>query len=952
MLQPSNIRENSRQMTFWDVFHGANAGYVQELYEKYLSDPDSVDAETRALFARWRPPMAGPTSSVPEMGATPAVDIKKVVGGVNYAEAIRQYGHLMAQIDPLGMRNIGDPSLNPTTHGITEEELRAFPASMIGGPIAAQSRDAYQAVQALRQVYTSKIGFDYEHVREPSEREWLCFTAESGQFRPPQDPINPTALLKRLTEVEAFERFIHRIFPGKHRFSIEGLDVMVPIVDEIIGASAESGVRNILIGMAHRGRLNMLTHLLGKPYASVFAEFKDPVQQGKFRDDLGWTGDVKYHLGANRALQNGQPVAMMITMAPNPSHLEFVNPVVEGMSRAAGTSAARGGAPVFNPNITLPILIHGDAAFPGQGIVAETLNLSRLPGYWTGGTIHIIANNQLGYTTEPVDSRSTIYASDLAKGFKIPVIHVNADDPEGAIEAARIAFAYLAKFQRDFVIDLVGYRRYGHNEGDEPAFTQPTLYQIIEQHPTARALWGETLVERGILEKGEPDAILNRQMDTLQGILERLDLEKDLINERPVPPPAGAAKRTKSAISAARLRELNTSLLDFPESFTLHPKLQKVVKRRQESLNDSAAKLIDWSQAEDLAMASILADGIAIRLTGQDAERGTFSQRHAVFHDYKTNAQYVPLQALPQAAASYEVHNSPLSESAALGFEYGYNVQEPGRLVLWEAQYGDFDNGAQVIIDEFLVSARAKWGQTPSLVMLLPHGYEGAGPDHSSARPERFLQMAAETNMRVANPTTAAQYFHLLRRQALLLKSDPLPLIVLTPKSLLRNALVNSSLNELVNGRWQPVIDDEGAKANADQIRRVILVSGKLYVDLVNSEAYRNRTDVAIVRVEQLYPFPINEIADVMEGYKQAEMLVWAQEEPENMGAWEFARPYLTGLASGRWMLKGITRPRNSSSAEGSSAWHIVNQAKLIEQVLGIPQQTAAVNESKVKHGV
>ncbi|MBE2184217.1 MAG: 2-oxoglutarate dehydrogenase E1 component [Anaerolineae bacterium] len=937
-------------MTFWELFHGANAGYVQELYEKYLSDPDSVDAETRALFAHWQPPLT--VQSAEGVTARPAVDIKKVVGGVHYAEAIRQYGHLMAQIDPLGTNNVGDPTLNPTTHGITEEELRVFPASMIGGPIATQSRDAYQAVQLLRKVYIGRTGFDYEHVREPSEREWLQYAAESGQFRAPQDPINPVAILKRLTEVEAFERFIHRIFPGKHRFSIEGLDVMVPIMDEIIAASAEVGVRNILIGMAHRGRLNMLAHILGKPYAAMFAEFKDPVLQGKFRDDLGWTGDVKYHLGANRALQNGQPVAMMLTMAPNPSHLEFVNPVVEGMSRAAGTSTSRGGAPVFNPNITLPILIHGDAAFPGQGIVAETLNLSRLPGYWTGGTIHIIANNQLGYTTEPVDSRSTIYASDLAKGFKIPVIHVNADDPEGAIEATRIAFAYLSKFQRDFVIDLVGYRRYGHNEGDEPAFTQPTLYRKVEQHPTVRALWGSTLVERGLLEAGEPDAILSRQMDQLQSILEKLDLEKDLINERPAAPPAGAAKRTRSAISAERLKELNDSLLDFPDNFSIHPKLQRVVKRRQEAMNDLETKAIDWPHAEDLAMASILADGIAIRLTGQDVERGTFSQRHAVFHDHTTNAQYVPLQALPQAAASYEIHNSPLSESAALGFEYGYNVQEPGRLVLWEAQYGDFDNGAQVIIDEFLVSARAKWGQTPSLVMLLPHGYEGAGPDHSSARPERFLQMAAETNMRVANPTTSAQYFHLLRRQALLLKSDPLPLIVMAPKSLLRNAMVNSSVNELVHNKWQPVIDDVSARANAGEIRRVILVSGKLYVDLVSSESYKNRSDIAIVRVEQLYPFPINEIADIMMHYEQAETLVWAQEEPENMGAWEFARPYLTGLASGRWTLRGVTRPRNSSSAEGSSAWHIINQAKLIEQALGLPQQVTAVNESKVKHGV
>ena len=932
-------------MQFWNTFPGPNAGYVLEQYERYLQDPDSVDAATRRIFERWSPPMS--TNGHPVEAA--AADIAKIVGAVNYANAIRDYGHLAAQLDPLGAAPPGDPALNPAAHGITEDDLRNLPTSLIGGPVVNTAQNALEAIEALRQIYASTTGYDFEHVRVPEEREWLRHATESRQFYPPNDPIDPVKLLRRLTEVEAFERFIHRIFPGKHRFSIEGLDMMVPILDEMIGASAETGNRHIMIGMAHRGRLNVLAHILNKPYKQILAEFKDPIRRDKFRDDLGWMGDVKYHMGARRALEDGTPVNMVINMPPNPSHLEFINPVVEGMARAAGATVDRGGAPDFNPNQVVQILIHGDAAFPGQGIVAETLNLSRLPGYWTGGTLHIIANNQLGYTTEPHDSRSTLYASDLAKGFKIPIIHVNADDPEACIAAVRMAFVYLKQFEKDFVIDLIGYRRYGHNEGDEPGFTQPVLYQQIEQHPTVRELWGKTLVQRGILQEGEPEAILQEKMSALQSIYEALDPEKDLIDPIPTPPAPGTARRVKTSLSLTRLRNLYRSLLTFPDGFNVHPKLQRVVKRRLESLEKPDEPNIDWSSAEDLALASVLEDGIAVRMTGQDTERGTFSQRHAVFHDYKTGEEYVPLQALPQAKAAFEIHNSPLSESAVLGFEYGYNVQAPDRLVLWEAQYGDFDNGAQVIIDEFVVSARAKWGQTPSLVLLLPHGYEGAGPDHSSARPERFLQMAGETNMRVANPTTAAQYFHLLRRQALLLKSDPLPLIVMTPKSLLRNPLVNSSLNDLAEGRWQPIIDDERARQNPDAVRRLMLCSGKVYFDLITSEQYKSRDDIALVRVEQLYPFPLDELRQIFKDYAKIEEVVWVQEEPENMGAWEFARPLLISVLYGKGIPLGyVARPRNSSPAEGSAAWHAINQAALIEQAFG-KQATQVAAEQTVQ---
>jgi 2-oxoglutarate dehydrogenase E1 component len=921
-------------MRFWDDFPGPNAGYVLEQYERYLRDPKSVDASTRAIFERWSPPLERANGHAVE---TAAVDVQKIIGGVRYAQAIRDYGHVAAQLDPLGTEAPGDPALDPAAHGLSQDDLSSLPADLIGGPIAGRARSALEATEALRQVYAATTGFDFDQVRLPEERDWLRHAAESRQYNPPNDPIDPVSLLLRLTEVEAFEHFIHRVFPGKHRFSIEGLDMMIPILDEIIGASAESGIFNILIGMAHRGRLNALAHILNKPYAHILAEFKDPVRQNKFRDDLGWTGDVKYHMGARRALEEGELVNMMIAMPPNPSHLEFVNPVVEGMARAVGTKVDQRGAPQFDPRHTLPILIHGDAAFPGQGIVAETLNLSRLPGYWTGGTIHIIANNQLGYTTEARDSRSTLYASDLAKGFKIPIVHVNADDPEACIAAVRMAFGFLKRFQKDFVIDLIGYRRYGHNEGDEPAFTQPVMYRKIDNHPTVRALWGATLAERGILQPNEPDDMLRQQMEKLQSIYEALDPEKDLIDQIPTPPTPGTARRVTTGVPLERLRTLNRALLNFPEGFNIHPKLQRVIKRRVDGLDRPDEPTIDWSNAEDLALASILEEGIAVRMTGQDVERGTFSQRHAVFHDHVTGEQYVPLQALPQAQAAYEIHNSPLSEQGVLGFEYGYNVQAPERLVLWEAQYGDFDNGAQVIIDEFIVSARAKWGQTPSLVLLLPHGYEGAGPDHSSARLERFLEMAAETNMRVANPTTAAQYFHLLRRQALLLRSDPLPLIVMTPKSLLRNSLVNSSLQDLAEGRWQSVMDDAVVHENREAVRRLLLCSGKVYVDLVNSEPRKTRNDIAIVRVEQLYPFPLDDLQALVNDYAKLEQVVWVQEEPENMGAWEFARPLLIQLANDHRVSLGcVARPRNSSPAEGSAAWHAIGQSALIEQAFSL----------------
>jgi 2-oxoglutarate dehydrogenase E1 component len=913
-------------MDFWREFHGPNAGFVLELYDRYHRNPDSVDAATRAFFTDFTPPGdASPTS------AHPALD--KIVGTVRLAQGIRAHGHRAARLDPLGPEPPGDPALDPITHGVTEEDLRQLPAHLVGGPVAERAVTALEAIQALRRVYSGTTGYGYAHIQAPEERAWLRQAAEAGRFRPPGDPINPRALLDRLTQVECFERFLHRTFPGKTRFSLEGLDMLVPILDEVIAEAAEARFRNILLGMAHRGRLNVLAHVLKKPYGQILAEFKDPARGWNFtlREDLNWTGDVKYHLGAYRAIDGGAPVEMVLTLPPNPSHVEAVNPVVEGMARAAGTRVDEPGPPHFDPKMSLPILIHGDAAFPGQGVMAETLNLSRLPGYHTGGTIHIIANNQLGYTTEPAQGRSTLYASDLAKGFEIPIVHVNADDPEACLEAARLVIAYLTTFHKDFLIDLVGYRRHGHNEGDEPAFTQPLMYAMIARHPTVRERWATVLQERGLIDAAWPRALVKKCMAELEGILSSLQLERELAEPPPTAPPPGAARRVKTAVPADRLRALHEAVLQIPPGFALHPKLAKAMERRRPALAHLDEPTIDWPTAEVLAFGSILEDGVAIRLTGQDVARGTFSQRHAVFHDVKSGQAFIPLQALPQAKAAFEVHDSPLSENAALGFEYGYNIQAPGRLVIWEAQYGDFVNGAQVMIDEFITSARAKWGQTPSLVLLLPHGFEGQGPDHSSARPERFLNLAAETNLRLANPTTAAQYFHLLRRQAALLTTDPLPLVVLTPKSLLRHPRALSSLRDLAEGYWQPVLNDPKARSEPGAVRRMILCSGKVHVDLVTSPPPETGAAVALVRLEQLYPFPAEEVAALLPTYPSLQGVVWLQEEPENMGAWAFVQPRLARLIRGRWPLHYIGRPPNSSPAEGSPAWHASNQNALVE---------------------
>ena len=929
-------------------FHGPNAGYVEDLYERYRRDPAGVDPETRAFFEQWRPDDEPEATGAP-VTAPPSRDVLRAVKGLTeLVIGIREYGHLGARVDPLGGDPPGDPALDPATHGVRVSDLAELPPDLVDSPAASGARHALEAVLALRRVYSGTTGYDYDHVQVAEERRWLQEAAESGRFREGIDDSARRALLERLTEVESFERYLHQRFPGQKRFSIEGADVLAPMLDEIIQLAVEAGVNEIVMGMAHRGRLSVLAHILGKPYSAVLAEFHDPNATAGAPPwegtDTGWTGDVKYHLGARLAYETENNQRVPITMAPNPSHLEFVNPVVEGMARAAQERRDAGGPPRHDEKAALAVLMHGDAAFPGEGVVAETLNLSRLPGYRTGGTIHIIVNNQIGFTTDPHEARSTLYASDLAKGFEIPIVHVNADDPEACIAAARLAHAYRERFHKDFLIDLVGYRRWGHNEGDEPSFTQPTLYARIMEHPTARERWANELIRLGIVTAEEVEELGRRCLETL----EAAHASAEKAQGEPPRRGNGLGGLLSTAVPANTLRRLNEELLRFPDGFTLHPRLERVMERRAAAIEQEGA--IDWAHAETLAFASILADGTPIRLTGQDTERGTFSQRHLALHDQVTGQKDVPLQRLPSARASFAVHNSPLTENATVGFEYGYSVSSPETLVLWEAQFGDFVNVAQVIIDQFIVSARAKWRQYPALVMLLPHGYEGQGPEHSSARLERFIQLAANDNIRIVNCTTAGQYFHVLRRQAATLAHERQPLMIMTPKSLLRHPLATSPLHELASGQFQPVLDDPLARQRQHAISRVVLCSGKVGIDLLASEVRKNADHVAVARVEELYPFPMEEITEQIRRYPALREVVWVQEEPRNMGAWRYMAPRLRALVGAEIPVSYIGRARRASPAEGSSAAHAVEQARIIEAAFWGAGEPILIEEHRVRH--
>jgi multifunctional 2-oxoglutarate metabolism enzyme len=882
---------------------------------------------------------AEPVPAAAQPAAGPVADaalLQAVQAATSIVKAHRMHGHLAARLDPLGSQPVGDPALDPSTVNLTPELMRRIPASVLRVAVPGDTFAA--ALPHLRETYTGTIAYEIEHISEHEQRVWLRQAIESGAYRDSLDNAQRRKLLRRLSEVEALETYLHKAFLGKKQFSIEGLDALVPMLDEAIELAAGGGAREVVLGMAHRGRLNVLAHTVGRPYETILAEFEG---EGTLAVDTaapeGGTGDVKYHYGASGTYPTEAGRTVTVTLSPNPSHLEYVNPVIEGRARADQTTR-KARELGHDPMAVVPVLIHGDAAFPGQGIVAETLNLQALEGYSTGGTLHLIANNQLGFTTDPGESRSTRYASDLAKGFDIPIIHVNADDVEACIAAVRIAHAFRETFHRDALIDLIGYRRFGHNETDEPAYTQPLMYERIKKHPPARKLYAEELQGEGVVSAEEAERMA---ADAYQRVAVAHEELKRSIG---APPETGEheldrtmSREPRTTVPEETLRTLNEQLLRVPDGFTVHRKLRPFLDRRRAAFEEPDGA-IDWAHAEALAFASLLALGVPVRLTGQDTARGTFSQRHAVLHDAASGETWCPLQHLRDAVAPFELYNSPLSEQACVGFEYGYSVQAADALVLWEAQFGDFVNSAQVIVDQFLVSGLAKWGQTTRLSLLLPHGYEGSGPEHSSARLERFLQAAAEGNMRVANCTTPAQYFHLLRRQALV--SKPRPLILMTPKSLLRLPAATSTLEELADGSFERVIDDQRfAEGGRDAVTKLVLCSGKVYYDIAGHEEIAGAGHIAVARVELLYPFPESELVALMDSYPNLERVVWVQEEPRNMGARAFMRRRMAKILPEHLSYDYVGRQLRAAPGEGYTAAHKREQARIVRVALDLEQE-------------
>jgi 2-oxoglutarate dehydrogenase E1 component len=913
-----------------NVFDTYNAAYVQSIYEQYLQNPASVDESWRRLFDSETgtrgligaiPAGAtngGPASAPSTAGSASLTQLRAARAAGELVDAYRLHGHRAARLDPLGCEPPGHPMLVPDFHGIVHADLASVPSALIDD-LPGSTMD--EVLHWLQHTYTDTIGYEYEHLEDPRSREWLREQIESGAHRQPLGGEEQERLLKRLTEVEALEQFLHRAYLGAKRFSIEGTDMMVPMLDLAIERAAAAGAAEVAIGMAHRGRLNVLAHVLGMPYADILAKF-----EGIHAHTAG-TGDVKYHLGAEGtyATRTGAPLTVML--APNPSHLEFVHSVIEGMTRAKQCDRS---TPKLtqDPNLVVPIIIHGDAAFSGQGVVPETLNLARLRGYSTGGTLHIIANNQVGFTTNPSEARSTDYASDIARGFDIPVFHVNADDPEACLSVVRLAMMYRETFHGDVVIDLIGYRRYGHNEGDEPAYTQPVLYRKIGEHPTVRRVWADRIAAAGVISDDEAEAVWNQAYEHLVATQADVRKRADGAHDHPAAEEIEEDDVVDTRVPAERIHSLDRQIHTWPDDFQANPKLARQLGKRSRLVQEGGS--IDWAHAETLAFATLLTENTPIRLTGQDSERGTFSQRHLVLHHAETDARYTPLCHLEEARVPFEVHNSPLSELAAVGFEYGYSVVAPRALVLWEAQFGDFVNGAQVVIDQFLSAGRAKWGQLSRLVLLLPHGYEGQGPEHSSGRVERFLQLAAENNIRVANCTTPAQYFHLLRRQAML--PDRRPLIVMTPKSLLRHPRATSPATELSEGGFRKVIADD--TVNPDDVQRVVLCTGKVYYDLLAAREQAGSGDVALVRTELLYPFPASDIREALERYGAAD-IVWTQEEPRNMGAWSYIEPHLRELTGRDPAYVG--RPLRASPAEGHAEAHEAEQKRITSEAVRSP---------------
>ena len=892
------------------IIQGAASGeFLKRMADKLLGKDGFYDR----VFASLRLPYQ-PVRWVPDNPFRHTTS-ERLARVMDLIHSFRVRGHLMADTDPLQYKVRNHPDLDVETYGLTLWDLdRTFPTRGVGGKDQMTLRDI---LGVLRDAYCRTIGVEYMHISDPEERQWIQQKMETP--REPFDKAELTHIMDRLNAAEAFETFLQTKFVGQKRFSLEGGEAVIPMLDTVLHGAAHEGLDEVAIGMSHRGRLNVLSNLAGKSYGQIFQEF-----EGNYGEKLG-SGDVKYHLGTEGTYTSHDGKSTKVYLAANPSHLEAVNPVLEGIVRAKQDRLER---PEEFP--VLPVLVHGDAAFAGQGVVTETLNLSELRGYRTGGTIHVIINNQIGFTTLPDSSRSSFYSTDVAKSTQLPIFHVNGDDPEACVRVAEIAFEYRQKFHRDVVIDMVCYRRRGHNEGDDPSMTQPEMYKLINEKASTRKQYMETLVERGDLTEEETEGLVRNFQEHLDEAF--ASTRSDAGSAKPAEanvqgldlPEAqqggDAPEQAVTAVDASVVERIGQAHAEVPESFTVHPKLRQVLERRTQMSSQGG---IDWAYGELLAFGSLLMQGHRVRLAGQDSRRGTFVQRHSVLIDHESGDTWTPLSYLSDDQARFNVYDSSLSEFAALGFEYGYSVESPNSLVLWEAQFGDFVNGAQTIIDEFISASEQKWGQNSSVVMLLPHGYEGQGPDHSSARIERFLQLCAEENMRVAAPSTPASYFHLLRKQAL---TEPRkPLIVFTPKSMLRNKAAVSAVEDFTSGTFEPVLPD--TTVDPAGVRRVLLASGKVYWDLVARREKLGATDTAIVRVEQLYPLPEAQLRTALDAYPDAP-LVWVQEEPQNQGAWTFMAMNFA-VEVGR-TLRVVARPASASPATGSTAVHKAEQEDLL----------------------
>lgn len=854
-------------------------------------------------------------------------EIEKQARVLQLINMYRVRGHLVADLDPLGAQNTYFPDLDPAAYKLTfwDYDREFITGSLMPGIKTATLREI---LDILQKTYCEKIGIEYMHIQNSEEKTWLQNKMEPVKNKPELSKEIKLKILEKLVRAELFEHFIHNRFIGHKRFSIEGSETLIPVLDLILNEAGEREIEEVVMGMAHRGRLNVLANIIGKPHESIFSEFEDIVDP----NSIEGSGDVKYHLGAAGKYLTANGNAITVSLAPNPSHLEWVNPVVEGIVRAKQTRMGDD----KDHNKVMSLLIHGDAAFAGQGVVAETLNLSQLSGYRTGGTIHIIVNNQIGFTTTPEDARSSVYATDVAKMIQSPIFHVNGDDPEASVWAAQLAFEFSRKFKKDVVIDLFGYRKHGHSEGDEPGFTQPLLYEKIKTHPSAKTIYAGQLIKEGTINQNELTKLEESFNKQIGSAFDKV--KKKIIEFKSDTPLAISIEKVeavrpieKTSISEGTLKTIVEAITKLPANFSIHPKLKKFMEERKNLIEGKIEA--DWAFAETLAFGSLLLEGTPVRLSGQDSVRGTFSQRHLALTDVRTGEDFFYLNHISQKQAKLEALDSLLSEAAVLGFEYGYSVADPLALVLWEAQFGDFANGAQIIIDNFIVASNEKWKVPSSLVMLLPHGFEGQGPEHSSARLERFLTLCAEENMNVCNLTTPAQYFHVLRRQ--IKHAERKPLVVLTLKSLLRMPEAKSPKEEFIEGKFHEILDDLFI-SDKHQVQRIILTSGKVYYDLLKYRKENKIGDTAIIRVEQYYPFKYELLNKILSGYTSSKKIVWIQEEPKNMGAWNFISQRIFNVISTSKKLYYAGRPESASPAVGSAKISAQQQKDLVEHAFAI----------------